>query len=146
VWRRKRDPQFRHVVARAWKIRVPQRRYSQEDVMLTSRNNDPRWILATIVRKWKLPIWGVAWIVLRDVFMASIFLAYMEPQLFSPFRVGKFSSAAPNYGAEVFCSRPKVFRTQIVVKLLKLEPHHGEICQTQNTNKTQLLASNYGTN
>ena len=34
-------------------------------------------------RKWKSPILGVARIVLRDVFLASIFLAYVEPKLFS---------------------------------------------------------------
>jgi hypothetical protein len=37
-------------------------------------------------------------IVLRDVFLASIFLAYVEPKLFFRFRAGKFSSAAPNHG------------------------------------------------
>jgi hypothetical protein len=47
-------------------------------------------------RKWKSPILGVAQIVLQDVFLASIFLAYVEPTLFFPFRTGKFSSAAPN--------------------------------------------------
>jgi hypothetical protein len=40
-------------------------------------------------QKWKLPILGVARIVLQDVFLASIFLAFF------PFRAGKFSSAAP---------------------------------------------------
>ena len=33
-------------------------------------------------RKWKSPILGVERIVLRDVFFASIFLAYVEPNLF----------------------------------------------------------------
>jgi hypothetical protein len=33
-------------------------------------------------RKWKSPILGVERIVLRDVFLASIFLAYVEPKLF----------------------------------------------------------------
>ena len=35
-------------------------------------------------RKWKLPILGVEQIVLRDVFLASIFLAYVEPKLLQP--------------------------------------------------------------
>jgi hypothetical protein len=35
--------------------------------------------------KWKSPIFGVAQIVLRDVFLASIFLAYVEPKLFFTF-------------------------------------------------------------
>jgi hypothetical protein len=34
--------------------------------------------------------------VLRDVFLASIFVAYVEPKLFFRFCTGKFSSAAPN--------------------------------------------------
>jgi hypothetical protein len=46
-------------------------------------------------RKWKSPILGVARIVLCDVFLASIFLAYVEPKFFFRFRAGKFSSAAP---------------------------------------------------
>jgi hypothetical protein len=46
-------------------------------------------------RKWKSPILGVERIVLRDVFLASIFLAYVEPKLFFRYRAGKFSSAAP---------------------------------------------------
>jgi hypothetical protein len=33
--------------------------------------------------------------VLPDVFLAYIFLAYVEPKLFFCFRAGKFSSAAP---------------------------------------------------
>jgi hypothetical protein len=33
-------------------------------------------------QKWKSPILGVAQIVLRDVFLASIFLAYVEPKHF----------------------------------------------------------------
>ena len=41
-------------------------------------------------RNWKSPILGVAQIVLRDVFLASIFLAYVD--------TGKFSSAAPILG------------------------------------------------
>ena len=47
------------------------------------------------IRKWKSPILGVAQIVLRDVFLASIFVAYVEPKLFFRFCAGKFSSAAP---------------------------------------------------
>ena len=52
--------------------------------MLTSRSNDPRWILATSHhhRKWKSSILGVEQIVLCDVCFASIFLAYVEPNLF----------------------------------------------------------------
>jgi hypothetical protein len=47
-------------------------------------------------RKWKSPILGVARIVLRDVFLASFFLAYVEPKPFIfCFHAGKFSSAAP---------------------------------------------------
>ena len=45
--------------------------------------------------KWKLPILGVAQIVLRNVFLASIFLAYVEQNFFFRFRAGKFSCAAP---------------------------------------------------
>ena len=37
------------------------------------------------IRKWKSPILGVAQIVLRDVFLASIFVAYVEPKLFFTF-------------------------------------------------------------
>jgi hypothetical protein len=48
-------------------------------------------------RKWKSPILGVERIVLRDVFFASIILAYVEPKLFFHFRAGKFSSAAPEW-------------------------------------------------
>ncbi len=66
--------------------------------MLTSRNDDLRWILATIVESGNRQFWG--W--LRDVFFASIFLAYasiflayVEPNLFFRFQAGKFSSAAP---------------------------------------------------
>jgi hypothetical protein len=46
-------------------------------------------------QKWNSPILGVERIVLRDVFFASIFLAYVEPNFFICFRAGKFSSAAP---------------------------------------------------
>jgi hypothetical protein len=46
-------------------------------------------------RKWKSPILEVERIVLRDVFLASIFLAYVEQNFFFRFRAGKFSSAAP---------------------------------------------------
>ncbi len=56
---------------------------------------------------------GVGRIVLRDVFFASfflayasIFLAYMEPNLFFCFRVGKFSSAAPSEGTHSSGNRP----------------------------------------
>jgi hypothetical protein len=49
-------------------------------------------------RKCKSPILGVERIVLRYVFLASIFLAYVEPKLFFRYRVGKFSSAAPSWG------------------------------------------------
>jgi hypothetical protein len=48
-------------------------------------------------RKWKSPILGVARIVLRGIFLASIFLAYVEPNFFFRFRKGKFSSAAPMF-------------------------------------------------
>ena len=47
-------------------------------------------------RKWKSPILGVARIVLRGIFLVSIFLAYVDPKLFFHFCPGKFSSAAPN--------------------------------------------------
>jgi hypothetical protein len=47
-------------------------------------------------RKWKSPILGVAQIVLRDAFLASIFLVYVEPKVLFRYRAGKFSSAAPN--------------------------------------------------
>ena len=50
------------------------------------------------IGKWKPPIFGVAQIVLHGVFLASIFLAYVEPKLFVCFRAGKFSSAAPSNG------------------------------------------------
>ena len=49
--------------------------------MLTSRNDDLRWILATIVESGHCQFWG--W--LRDVFVASMFLAYVEPNLFFAF-------------------------------------------------------------
>ncbi len=73
--------------------------------MLTSRNDDLRWILATIVESgnrrfsgWtncdELCFHGASF-VLRDVFLASIFVAYVEPKLFFHFRAGKFSSGAP---------------------------------------------------
>ncbi len=63
--------------------------------MLTSRNDDLRWILATIVESGNRRFW--AWMncdklcfhgasfVLRDVFLASIFVAYVEPKLFFTF-------------------------------------------------------------
>ena len=63
--------------------------------MLTSQNNAHRVDIGHHRRKWKSPILGVARIVLCDVFFASFF-AYVEPKLFSHFRAGKFSSAAPN--------------------------------------------------
>jgi hypothetical protein len=34
-------------------------------------------------------LWQITWIVLRDVFLASIFLAYVEPKLFFRFRARK---------------------------------------------------------
>ena len=45
-------------------------------------------------QKWKSPILGVARIVLRDVFLASIFLAYVEPKLFLLTR-GKILQCSP---------------------------------------------------
>jgi hypothetical protein len=38
-------------------------------------------------------LWQITWIVLRDVFLASIFLAYVEPTLFFRFRAGKCVTA-----------------------------------------------------
>ncbi len=46
-------------------------------------------------QEWKLPILGVATVVLCDVILTSFFLVYVEPKLFFCFRAGKFSSAAP---------------------------------------------------
>ena len=46
-------------------------------------------------RKWKSPILGVARIVLRDVFLASIFLAYVDPKLFFSFLSGKILQCSP---------------------------------------------------
>ncbi len=76
--------------------------------MLTSRNDDLRWILATIVESGNHQFWGwtncdewcfhSASFVLCDVFLASIFVAYVEPKLFLRFREGKFSSADPTAG------------------------------------------------
>jgi hypothetical protein len=63
------DPQFSDVVARACKIRVPLCCLSQEDTMLTSRNNDPRWILATIVESGNRQFWG--W---HELFFVTFFL------------------------------------------------------------------------
>ncbi len=63
--------------------------------MLTSRNDDLRWILATIVESGNRRLWGwtncdelcfhSASFVLRDVFLASIFVAYVEPFFFFTF-------------------------------------------------------------
>ena len=46
-------------------------------------------------RKWKSSILGVAQIVLLDIFLASFFVAYVEPKLFFRFCMEKFLSAAP---------------------------------------------------
>ncbi len=46
--------------------------------------------------KWISPNLGVERIVLRDVFLASIFLAYVEPKLFFSLSCGEISSAAPS--------------------------------------------------
>ena len=56
-------------------------------------------------RKWKSPILGVAsWRFFTSIFLAyaSIFLAYVEPNLFFCFRAGKFSSAAPSIASGTF--------------------------------------------
>ena len=62
--------------------------------MLTSQNNYPSSI-GHHRRKWKLPILGVAQIVLHDVFFASIFVAYVEPKLFVSLTRGKILQCSP---------------------------------------------------
>jgi hypothetical protein len=61
--------------------------------MLTSRNNDLRWILATIVESGNRRFWG--W---HELFFVTFFLLLFFLRIFFRFRVGKFSSAAPNFG------------------------------------------------
>ena len=46
-------------------------------------------------QKWKSPILGVARIVLCEVFLASIFLAYVEPNLFFSLLGGKILQCSP---------------------------------------------------
>jgi hypothetical protein len=50
-------------------------------------------LLATIVEKEFADFWGGT--NCCDVFLASIFLAYVEPKLFSARAAGKFSSTVP---------------------------------------------------
>ena len=62
--------------------------------MLTSRNNDLRWILATIVESGNRRFWG--WLELCFVtFFGFYFSCVRGTKTFFRFRAGKFSSAAP---------------------------------------------------
>jgi hypothetical protein len=73
--------------------------------MLTSRNDDLRWILATIVESGNRQFWGWmtcdelcfhgASFVLCDVFLASIFVVYVEPKLFFSLSGGKILQCSP---------------------------------------------------
>ncbi len=74
--------------------------------MLTWRNDDLRWILATIVKSenrrflgWtncdELCFHGASF-VLRDIFWLLFLLRTWNQNFFLRFRAGKFSSAAPN--------------------------------------------------
>ena len=58
--------------------------------MLTSRNNDPRWILATIVESGNRQFWG--W---HELFFVTLFLLLFFLRTWNQIRTGKFSSAAP---------------------------------------------------
>ena len=63
--------------------------------MLTSRNNDHRWILAAIVESGNRRFWGWHEVFFVTFFWLLFFLAYVEPKLFFRFGARKFSSAAP---------------------------------------------------
>ena len=79
------DPQFSDVVARACKIRVPLCCLSQEDTMLTSRNNDPRWILATIVESGNRRFWGWHTLFFVTFFLLLFFLRTWNQNFFFAF-------------------------------------------------------------
>ena len=65
--------------------------------MLTSQNNDPRWILATIVESGNRRFWGWHKLCFATCFLLLFFLRSWNQNFFSRFRTGNFSSAAPNY-------------------------------------------------
>ncbi len=66
--------------------------------MLTSRNNDPRWILATIVDFQNRRFWGWHELCFARKFLLLFFLRTWNQTSFFRLRAGKFSSAAPNKG------------------------------------------------
>ena len=63
--------------------------------MFTSRNNDPRWILATIVESGNHRFWGLQELFFVTFFWLLFFLPTWNQNLFFCFRAEKFSSAAP---------------------------------------------------
>jgi hypothetical protein len=72
--------------------------------MLTSRNNDLRWILATIVKSGNRRFWGWHELCFVTFFWLLFFLRTWNQTFFFRFWAGKFSSAAPNlFGWVHFC-------------------------------------------
>ena len=63
--------------------------------MLTSQNNDPRWILATIVESGNCQFWGWHELFFVTFFLLLFFLRTWNQNFFSLLH-GKFSSASPN--------------------------------------------------
>ena len=66
--------------------------------MLTSRNNEPRWILATIINFQNRQFWGWHKLCFVRRFLLLFFLRTWNQTSFFCLRAGKFSSAAPTYG------------------------------------------------
>ena len=64
-------------------------------------------------RKWKSPILGVERIVLRDVFLASIFSAYVEPKLFFSLSCGKILQCSPYLRPRGMTAYPRTFNLAI---------------------------------
>ncbi len=64
--------------------------------MLTSQNNNPRWILATIIESGNSQFWEWHELFFVTFFWLLFFLRTWIQNFFFHFRPGKFSSAAPN--------------------------------------------------
>ena len=84
-------------------------------------------------RKWKSPILGVEQIMLRDIFLASIFLAYVEPKLFFSLSHGKILQYSPYLRPRGMTAYPRTFNLAInlakrVLFVLYVLSH---ICQAQ---------------
>jgi len=63
--------------------------------MLTSQNNDFRWILATIVNSGNHRFWGWHELCFVTFFLLLFFLHMWNQNFLFLFRAGKFSRAAP---------------------------------------------------